>query len=777
MQLIEDRPAPAVVPQGVRSLPRLLPWALPVLIAVLGLVRAGVPLSTVLRYDVYFVTGVVLPGILLLRASWRSTGNWVEDSACGAAAGIAYQFAGWALFTALGIQSWLVAWPIAALVAFVALPKLRQYWRIAAPAPLPRAWSWGVAIGLSVLLLGVVAGPMLYHQAPGVIENHLDQPLATSYHQDLLYHLSMVHELTRSVPPQLPQVAGEPLDYHWFANADMAAAADVTGLSPALVLFRLWPVPLTAAIVLLTAVLARQICRRWQAAVVAVAVLAVPAAGVLLGHRRVSMVGTLIYYLSPSQIFALLTLTGAAVFLVDALYRCGRPGAWVWSTALALLGGGSKPTVLPTLLGGVALAGLCLAVRKRALPGRSLLAAGFLLGAGALAMVTVAGSTSGSGFRPLAVLRAQGASYQAATGDKSLAATGDLLLRPIADGRISVVVVLLLMLLISQLGMLVGFGLWAVPMARVDPAGWFLLGGLAAGWAAFLVVDHPSGSEYYFLRGLVPFAAVATAWMITGATRRRTVRQVLTVGVASLLLGVIVVVGQELVEGPLMGDSALVQRSLLRSAAVVVLVGVLVWPVWRVIRKVRPELAGMGPAVPALMVVGMSLAIAVVNAGESRQSQAPLVYISRNIQFTADEQAAARWLRDHSAPDDVVATNTACWPKRKDCVALGYLVTGLAGRRSLLEGWAYTQQAMSRQGVGGKAYMLQPSPWADRRKLTDQLFAAPTRDAVRRAHDEYGVRWLFADRASGRGPVVQPGPGLEPMFTNRSVTIFRITGK
>jgi len=222
---------------------------------------AGVPLGSILRYDGYFLAGVVLPGILILRLVWRSTGNWAEDAALGAAVGIAYQLLGLAIFTALGLQDWLVVWPALVVVAFLAVPRLRPYWRIARPAPLPLAWSWGVAIAVGVLVFGVVTGPMLYHLAPSD---------GSVYNQDMLYHLSMVHELMRSVPPQLPQVAGESLDYHWFANADMAAAADITRLSPELVLFRLWLVPLTVVSVLLTAVLARQVSRQWLAAVVAV---------------------------------------------------------------------------------------------------------------------------------------------------------------------------------------------------------------------------------------------------------------------------------------------------------------------------------------------------------------------------------------------------------------------------------------------------------------------------------------------------------------------------
>ncbi|MBB5837325.1 hypothetical protein [Kribbella italica] len=744
--------------------------------AVFGAVHTGVPLATVLGYDLYFVVGVVLPGLLLVRAFWRSTGNWVEDFALGAAVGIVYQFAGWAGFTALGIQPWLKLWPAALLVAFAVVPKLRQYWRIATPAPLPHVWSWGVALSLAVMLFAVLTGPMLYHLAPGVAENNLDQQFTPAYHQDMLFHLSMVHELMRSVPPQLPQVAGLPLDYHWFANADMAAAAHLTGLSPELVLFRLWPVPLTAVVVLLTATLARQVSRQWIAAVIAVAILAVPASGALIGHRRLSVVGNLIYYPSPSQTFALVVLTAAAVFFVEALYRRGRPGVWVLATALAVVGGGAKPTVLPLLLGGAGLAGLYLAVRKRGVPARSLLACGFLLIAGVIAMLTVTGSTGGSGLRPLAVLRTMGTPYRATTGDTSLAATGDFLLRPIAEGRVSAVLVLLAVVLIGQVGLLVGAGLLASRRTRTDPTAWFLLGTLAAAWAAFLLVDHPSSSEFYFLRGAVPFAAVAAAWMVTVAIRGRAVHHLAGPVVASLLYGVLIFAAQQWVEEPVLGTGWTAVLSVARGVVVFVVLALLAWFCWHRVVAARADLAGVGLLVPVLVVMGMAFSSMVDQARSSRESTAPLVYSAKYGLYNADEQEAASWLQQHSAPDDVVATNTACLSQRRDCVALGYLVSGLAGRRTLLEGWGYTQQVMSLHGIGGKGYMLQPSPWRDRWELTTRLFSRPDPSAIRSARDRYGVRWLFVDRVNGRPATVATGEGVEVAFRNRGVTVVRITG-
>ena len=85
---------------------RLLPWLFPLLVSVICLLSIDVPLGAIVRYAVYFSVCVVLPGVLVMRALWRTTGNWAEDVGLGAAVGIAFQLAGWALFTALGWQRW-----------------------------------------------------------------------------------------------------------------------------------------------------------------------------------------------------------------------------------------------------------------------------------------------------------------------------------------------------------------------------------------------------------------------------------------------------------------------------------------------------------------------------------------------------------------------------------------------------------------------------------------------------------------------------------------------
>jgi hypothetical protein len=693
-----------------------------------ALLSLDVPLTPILRYVAYFGGCVVLPGVLLLRAAWRSTGNWAEDVGLGAAVGMAYQLLGWAIFTALGLQTWLLAWPLLVLVAFAVVPRLRRCWRIADPARLPVAWSWGVAICATALVL---------YTAVAVLADHKPPPAATSYYADLLYHLSMVHELVRSVPPELPQVAGLPLEYHWFANADMAGAVDITGNSPALVLFRLWLLPQAAVAVLLCATLARQVSKVWWTGVLA--------ALVVLPTGTASL-------LSPSLTFSVVTSTAAAVFLIDVLFRrTGGRGAWVLGTALAIVGGGSKPSTLPILLGGIGLAAVFVLLRDRKLPWRLIGAGAVLLLSLAGTMRFVAGSTSGSGFQFLAMARYE-AGYRAITGDASLPGTGGLWLQPLTSGdstAMTAIAVMFGLILLAQAGLLTGFGLLLVRSTRRDPVAWMLAGSLIAAWLGFLLINHPSASQLYFLRGVVPFGVAASCWLVSVAFSGSSRRTVVLVTVAAVALGVVF---QQLTRehaldrtAPRSSQVETLARPLL-AAAVLIAVVVLAW---LLSRRLWTRPPGLGVAVAVLLVVAASLAGVLRHAYYTATTDTTFREAAGAV--SPDEYAAVQWLERHSAPNDVVVTNTWCrpGPERPGCDARGWLVSGLAGRRTVMEGWAYTQQSLATNGADGKIYRIQPSPWADRVRLSTEILAAPTQELLTQAQQQYGARWIYADASEG----------------------------
>jgi hypothetical protein len=763
------RALPAEPPRQVARVRRLglrmLPWVFPLLSSVVGLLSIDVPLGSIIRYAAYFGVCVVPPGVLLMRALWRSTGNWAEDVGLGAAVGIAYQLAGWALFTALGWQRWLIVWPVLLIALFAAVPGLRRHWRITEPEPLPAAWSWGVSISICLVVLTTTLGGMA---------DHLPPPGGGSYYPDLLYHLSMVNELLRSVPPQLPQVAGEPLEYHWFANADMAGAVDITKLSPIIVLWRLWIVPVMCVAVLAAAALARQVSRVWWTGVLAAFIFVTPAVGTFVSRADLS---NWVSLLSPSQTIATLAATAAAYFVIAALYRGGGRGVWVLAVALAILGGGSKPTVLPILLGGVGLSALSMLLRDRRIHWRSVLMGGSLAAVAIATMLTVAGSTSGSNIQLFAMAKFRGG-YRGSTGDDSLPGTGGLLLPSLTGDRVALAgaVVVLAALAFAYAGLLAGLALsWA---KRHDPVAWWMVGALAAAWLGLSLLDHPSGSEYYFPRSLPPFAAAAMSWLVAAGVRGRNRRTIVRLGLAGIAAGTAIAVCADLVRKSATGSRAAQVETMARPLLVATGIAVILVVAWLVLARLRPRLAGLGTAFAILAVIGLPIGAIGADGWSVSGNPSSGPFAQKFWRVFPDETAAAQWLGRNSAPDDVVVANTFCrptGPQRPGCDARGYIVSGLAGRRTLMEGWAYTQQAMATHGVNGLKYIYQPSPWPDRVELTNQALSAPTAQLLSQLRSQYGVRWIYADLRDG--PVSAKLNDLAVLRHQESwVKIYELTG-
>jgi hypothetical protein len=721
---------------------RFLPWLLPILVAAGGFGALGdVGVGPLLKYAVYFAGAIALPGTLLLRAAWRSTGNWAEDLGLGSVVGATWQLIGWAIFTALGWQHLLIVWPALVLIGFALVG--RQYFRIAEPQPLPVAWSVGLAVSASVMIGAATFGVMAYHPMP---------PHGQAYYPDLLYHLSMVQELTRHVPPQIPQVVGERLEYHWFANADMAGAVDVTRLTPLVVLFRLWIIPWLIVALLVCATLARTVSRTWWTGVLAALALAAPQL-YLLVDTSVNLAAP-VSLLSPSQTFGMIAAVVVAVFLIDLLFKDGSHRLWLLIVPVAVVGGGSKPTVLPLLVAAVGVAALYLLVTTRRLPWRLIGTAAVLLVAGAITFLTVAGSTSGSRLQFLAILKSLPV-YSAATGDRTPPGAGGLILPALAHGEVLGTLSLLLGLLLTLQAMSwAGFGV----AGRKDPIAWFLVGAMVAGWAGYLLIDHPSVSESYFIYTAAPFSLAGAGWFAVASARAS--RRPVPIAVAAFVLSIgyaLLLVWARGVPAATTGHQLWLSTRMLLVVLGITLFLLLVW-------RLTLRQAGGGMLVVLVLLSTAPISSFVQSAARGDMEKSP-TYRSAHWWVYPDETAAALWLGRNSAPTDVVVTNTWCRPAgstEPGCDARGYLVSGMAGRRTLIEGWAYTNQAMAEQGQGGRRYTVQPSPWPDRVALTNEALTAPTADLLRRLRDEYGVRWLYADTRNG--PV---SPALDRLAVRR----------
>ncbi len=161
----------------------------------------------------------------------------------------------------------------------------------------------------------------------------------------------------------------------------------------------------------------------------------------------------------------------------------------------------------------------------------------------------------------------------------------------------------------------------------------------------------------------------------------------------------------------------------------------------------RYALAG---AVAALL--GASIAIRVdTSVRYVAASVDPLGAINEQLVVTDGEMRAALWLNEHTSLDDVVATNVHCRPVRNTphCDARAFWVTGLSGRRAVVESWGYTDATLAAHGQDGYRYPQQPAPDPALFALNERVFTTPTPADLDRLRDAYGVRWLLADTHAG----------------------------
>jgi hypothetical protein len=765
-------PAPSQRPFRV-SLLRVvvcaLPWLLALGVATAVLLGTGTPAMDIARYTAYWCFGVTLPGLLLARATVGTRGNWPEDIAIGAVTGLTLELGCFALWSVLGLQQQLWLWPLIVALIFVSVPRLRRHWRISSPKPLPVVWSWGVASA-------IVACTLLVRQrafAPPL------PPAGGLYDQDVVWHLSIVHELTRSFPPQVPQVAGELLRYHWFSHVHMAAAHLVSGAPEATVVLRLWILPLLAVTALTGAGLAMELSGRWWSGPIAAWCVIV-----LTGTSLLPVVGEagVIFPTSPSEVYVLPIVLGAATLIVRTVRGVRLRAGWAVLALLLVAAAGAKPNAMPLVLAGAGLACLSLMVQRRRQWLTALAVVAIVAVLLPVSLLAVAGSDTGSSIRlfdyvewiPL---------YHSLTGAGFHPAVGPLLpvgLYHLTARSLVLLVILLLVPLVQNVGRLVPFAWLGSKRLRTDPAAWFMAGFVFAGWVVYFVLSHPSYSQAYFLRLANPVASVFGVWALVAAVpaTAQSGRRLAAVLAGGTLIGAGVVVVARAATPTVHGNAptlAAVVVSFLVPLAfvcVAVAVGLLAWALTR--RRV-PGLRGWGSVlVLAALVLGgpaegafhgfdrdrISLAAKPLAAGVPTPPQI------EGLRISPAAAAAMAWVNQHTPNDAVVATNRHCVTgrERAACPSIAFWVSGLGGRRTVLEGWGYTSEAKS---------VSAPTPFPERGAVNDAVFTDPSAQTIERLRQLYGASWLVADKSAG--PVSSRLARFAvPRFSSGAVTVYEL---
>ncbi|HEV7896516.1 MAG TPA: hypothetical protein VGP31_01540 [Planosporangium sp.] len=708
---------------------RWLPAAAAVAAVSAILLATGTPVPDLVRYAAYAIFAVALPGTLVYRCLRPTPHTFVEDVAMGIAVGLALELAAWAAFSVLDLRAWLLWWPVGIVVLFSAVPRLRAHWRVDGYVSTPLGWSWSVA--------ATTAFFTLYLSQVFLARNPiLPTSEGTRQYLDLAYQLSLAGNAKHQFPPGLPQVAGEPLYYHWFGYAHMASVSLIGHIDLPVVALRLAIPGLCAAAVLLTAVVGWRVSGRPYAGVAAAALFWVVGEFNFTDPVTVPFgtQATFVVWHGMSMIYSWVLLIALIAPIGDLIGGVVKGAASRRSyglvALLAVASAGAKASSLPVVLAALAFTGAVLLVVRRRLPWP-------VIGVGAVvvaaqvfaAAVLFHFQTYGLVIDPLAQIRG----YWTPAPDW-----------PEWTRWLLVPAVWAAFALNMQLR--TGGVLAMLGYRRLRPVHLFLLGGAVAGPALWL--SFGSINSQYFTRAGFTFGVLLSgagyAMLFERARLSRDAKIALAGGAAAVAAALVVVeigyAGRPQPFPSLDGRAFTGLVPIWELAAVLAAVGLVVALLWRPAATVLPGLRGRGAlvALTAVLVAGSpGLVMDMV-----KSVRAPNGGAYTTIPLPRSRVEAARWARDHSRPGDVLATNAHCLSGTAtdppDCDARSFWLSAYSERSVLVEGWGFAPRNNgSTVPVFWDMALL---------RLGDSAIGAPTAGNLDELRRDHHVRYLVVDR-------------------------------
>jgi hypothetical protein len=680
-----------------------------------------------LAYLAYLLVVISAPGTLLWRRMTGGSGWLAVDAVLGTGFGLGLEALIYPLGRWLDIPQLPLVLPALAVGMVLALPRNRSE-----PRPMP----WWAMTGVMVSV-GVVA---VWFLRLGSRMIPLSGPAALRPNSDSPFQLSLAAELTHHFPPQVPYVAGEPLKYHWMVYNHIASAHWLTGIELDVLTQRVVPFAFLLLTALGAAAVAVVLSGRAVAAPIGagLAVLAGDLApwqwtvtGALYNDSPLS-IGQLI---SPTQAFSTVLMLPLIATTAQFLRRTPErsrgqlAGLLTVAAVLIVVLSITKATALPVYGAGIAAAWLYHLARTRRVDSRST-ALGLMVGITyAVNFLVVLGRASqGMAFRPAETYRT--------------------ILSLMMAGHPKGVQPNTSVLVIVSAGLLIGWllpGIGALLIRRRipgDPMAVMLVAALVSAIAATSVLWQFSQAQVFFARSAFIYGVLIATWGLACLTRRQllAVAPALVLGAAAIYLGRTYKTGvpsacrdsgclDKVFAKPLLIALAVTVAGVI-LLAVVLRASLRTWVALAVAAAIGLTVA---PTLSSLRYVGRPV------AGSTYNSIAP-----GGIE-------AARFIRQRSSPDDLIATNIHCHaPAAKVCHTASFWIPGYAERRVLVEGWAYTAKA-NEDGTSKNALH---GPFWDQEKLriNDEAFTAPTRDGLESLRTKYGVRWLLADERVRKMP-------------------------
>jgi hypothetical protein len=694
-----------------------------------------VPIDEAASYALYELLVVVAPGVAVIAALCPRPRGWPWRLAVGWGLGLALE-------VAMFVATAMLDVPSAHAPACVAVGGLAALaWglrRRRAPSSLrphvDAGWSrWAAAAAATVLLFVTTVG---------FVGNPLPGKATVTYDADITFALSMAAEAKHHWPVTDPKIVGEQLPYHTFVYFHLAGASRATGIDLSTIYLRLYLGPLVFLACLQLAELARRLGRAPSAGGVAIGLAFLIGELDLVPGRQGVFLNFIFFdlFVSPTFVLGVVLLGALILLLFDSLERPAREHGGRLAALLALAAGcaGAKGAILPIL--GLGLGGFLLASRVRSGTWRR----DGLVGLGGIFAIWLAfqiwwyeGERVGATMDPLRTLELMPVTAEHADAFDWLPAGEQLYLALTAP-----------VVAVGICGaLLVGVALALRSRRRLDDRRLLLLCLLAATVVPFLIVFHPGYSQMFFIYyGLLAACPLAAHGLVAGYRRWRQARPddrpwMLLFIVA---LGVALAV-QALVPVPAPLTSWETARWYLLLAAVLALL-TLFW---------RLNALGLGPTWLVAMVAGLLTTAAVDRPLDEFTPIVQRLNRDRPPQYqglaplTPELAQGLDWLRAHTTPDTVVASNAQYLDRARERPLL-IRVTAFAERRVFLEGWGHTIRAQSLATGDFERPPEERRPaYPDRLALNRRAFVLASPSAFAELRSAYGVRVLWVDKVNG----------------------------
>jgi hypothetical protein len=742
------------------------PWtavAVTALAFVVILLGSAVAALDLLLFAAYIALGIALPGIFTWRVLLQrfhtdasSAPTWFEDLSLGTIFGFGLQLPVYLVGVVIGVPLIVIVLPIAVL-AISATAFGRRIWAL----PTGQL-DWRASWALSALsVYGVVwLAKDVFPLRPMWLAANKTPSIDETFHQ------ALIAELSHHVPPQIPFLLGTRLDYHWFVHAQIATTRWVTHIDSVVLLRELFPALMLLLTTLGLAAVALRLTRRAVTAVLAPALLVVGGFNLIGPHFGTASFSEAFaskrYVSSPSQSYGAMMALPAIMLILEVLRPNQKPRrlTWIALTLTLFALSGAKATFMPIFLCGAIGLWLYQLVAHRKIDRTVSALVALLLVVTIFAQIVLFGGRSGAmTWAPFNMVGdALNLENIRVTPISSLAMAMSLLVGWLLYG-------------VGAVG-LVKRGRW-----RERRALWMSVS-IATGVAVPFLFVRSGHAELWFQRSVSEVIVLLSVWgMAYLLPNPLTRRQAFTFAGVAASAGLAAFLVSSFIES----QREVAGRATLGALALSALTPLVVVAVFLLVRfatgrwGARPR-----PGLPILITFLLGLSLTNVYAlGYDIVTQHPPPPIERLSLFAAGGVDAAAYIKDHSTPDEIVATNVHCVsPTLPVCDNRNFWVSAYTERRILIEGWGYTPESNAAVVGSGSGVRSALPPDPERLAINDAAFQHPSAETVGLLVDTYGVDWMFVSKeypadVAGLSSLTTI---LDKRFENTNYAVFKVIG-